>query len=438
VSYTDDFLISRLPTHLFRGRLIVYILFAALSAILVLLYTTYLSRINAGLYQLTQEQMFFRAIFGASQLTLVTFTLPNNDRRPSTVMFTLLYLFLYLPSMLYYILAGGDVGFTIAITVTMLAAIVLLRSVPPIFIETGCARFSNTSIPVIGAIVTGGVVLAGMAIANGTPRFDPLLYSNTYTIRSAFQTPRIPGFGYLVNWVPKVFLPFLAAYFWYKKWYRIVAVVGTVAIIMYLYSPQKLFLAPVPFAAGIVFLSTRKRVLPGLMAISLCVVVGGYIAGIAMDIPALSYQVSARLFFIQGRGQYLYQQFFSAGNPHLWLATTPFNPASPPYTEPVSYLVSGALLDSPHNMNSGVFGDAYAHAGLLGVLALAPLLAGIGRILDGGAYLSDYRLIVAASATPLFTLTQVGITVAIATNGIIAALGIAVLYRPMHYRDQDV
>lgn len=396
-----------------------------LSVLLIVLSSVYIAYLNGTgpeLYPLVVEGIALRVIFGGLCLFAVAILLPSDDRLPSTAALIFVYIFLYIPTILYYIFSNGDLIFTVSVAISILVAIILLQAVPPISIRQivgGCLSRFVALIAMASMIL---IVLAGLFVANGIPSIDPLLYQNTYQIRESMELPRILAIGYMLNWVPKVILPFLAVYFWYKDWLWPTVAVAVLSVIIYMFSPQKLFIAALPFVSLVLYLSRRNRLLSGLTAVSISVIVAGYALGTLTDTVALAYLPSARLFFIQGRGQYLYVDFFKLGNPHLWLTTTPLNPGSSPYSQPVSYLVSGEFLGDPHNMNSGIFADAYAHADLLGVIALGPLLAGTGRLLDGVARRSDWRLVLAASATPLFMLTQVGFTIALATNGILFAI----------------
>lgn len=416
--FTTDHISSALPSNRSGEIGLLLALFFLLSAV----YVGYLHQASSTLYPLHLHGIVLRAIIGSFLLVGIGVVLPSDDTLPSTAALVFVYIFLYTPAMLYYVFAGGDLTFTASMASVMAVTIALLRAIPPISFLQIDRTNSFTAGTLISIILMVIILVFGLFSANGLPSLDPLLYQNTYQIRAALELPPFSGIGYVLNWVPKVILPFLAAYFWYKEWLRTTIMICLLSVIVYLFSPQKLLLAALPFAGVVLILAHCRRLLAGLTIISGSIIIGGYIIGMITDTVALSYLPSARLFFIQGRGQHLYVEFFNSGHPHLWLTTTPINPAPSPYPRPVSYLVSQELLGNAHNMNSGIFGDAYAHAGLLGVIALGPLIAGTGRLLDGVARQSDWRLIFVASATPLFALTQVGFTIAIATNGILFAI----------------
>jgi len=163
--------------------------------------------------------------------------------------------------------------------------------------------------------------------------------------------------------------------------------------------------------------------------------IAAFLATVLFGTRFIAFQAIGRIFYLQAQNQTLYFRYFSE-NPKVWFSTTPFGAVliEYPYEVAIGAHLGNVYRNGGAFMNSGYLGDGYMHAGFLGIIIVS-LLFGITlftvRVLTQSVPVEKSSLVIAALMGPFFNLSQSGLTVALATNGMVFGFGLVVIYTGM-------
>lgn len=363
--------------------------------------------------------------------TVAMLVIPSDQHPFVALSGWLLLIFTIVPVTAYYALTSGPQLFTATVVLAFLIAIEVGKRTPriiPVLNNPNLNLAGYGAHFVIGSLlILIGIVLLGLFIANGPPRTDPLFYQNTYEIRGELELP-FRNFGYLRAWAGNVAIPILAAIYLYRGSYRLFGIVVVTNLLLYMWTPFKLLVALLPFVVGVLWLEYHNKINGGVLAAAVTVMVGIFAIGALTGTTLPRYLVAARMIFWQGRAHFIFFEFFNS-NQHVIFTSTPLNPLDYPYSKPVPFVVSEASgLVGEHNMNAGIFADAFAQGGYAGVLIIGAALGFLLAALESLAKVSDYRILLAGVAIPFFNQTQSAFTIGLLTGGFLLVIGIGVLY----------
>lgn len=359
----------------------------------------------------------------------------TRNRPVMRVTMTTFFVFLAIPILSYFAIADQTWIYPTLVVGSLLVTLQFSR-LPLVDIAQRSYLTERTTILVVGLILTHTVIFYSvLTYWHGTPPLSPLLYEHTYEIRAAFEPPLpslklkgAPVFGYLINWQVKVFNPFLLVYFFKKRRYGLLAAVGFLAVLVYMYVPNTLYVVTPVFVLSVLVLFRFRRVMEGMLALGVVGVFVAYLTLYFWDMITLLYQVEARTLYVVARSEFHFYQWFQQ-NPHIYFTDSPLNPFwEYPYDTRVTYLYTERYLDSSHNANPGYLADGYGQLGAIGMLGFGVIVGVYLWILDSLAARSDPEIVLGLALMPLFNLTQSDLTSNILTNGMFLAVVISAIY----------
>jgi len=376
----------------------------------------------------------FKYLEGTVILLFLTFSVIKGDEsRLSTIALEVILLFLILPTVSYYALAGASRPFTYAFAASFFITIQIPRRLPLVVLKSvididrsplliGIVLFTHSTIVLIMVVISKDLQIDALLL---------LLYDNTSKFRSSIN---ILPLRYAVNWQGKIITPLLVIYFWQKRSWPGVSITIGVSILFFLYNPHKIYLFAILFALIVYYLTARKRLLSGLTITSIIMVtlslIGYYIFQI-FQLRKILFLSTGRMFYAQARIQYLNFEFFKS-SPNIYFSNIslikPILPYTYPYDKSIPYLISNFGTNSSYSANSGYIGNSFAHAGFSGVFLFGMILGIILWILDSAANSRDIKIFVGPAAVSFFMLTQAGLTTGLLTNGILLIMFIILLY----------
>ena len=365
-----------------------------------------------------------------------TLTLPLSITRPSQVLYWILFLTSLVPitTIPYFVADRIAVDpwtifrFNLAVAVSFLALGVIIRRSPP--------KLRVVPLPShlfwVGVIGLSGVSYLMMIITYGVPtRLAPL--TNVYVVRSQFVDLSAASgalIGYMVHWQAEVVNPMLIAIGLSRRRAWIVAVGIAGEVFIYADTGFKSVLLTALFMAVVgVLVSARRRT---WFAYYLCMGSAAVIAGsVLIDhlVHGITFEalLPRRIFYDPGLLGALYDAFFSS-HPldhlshsflHLWVHTS--------YDVAPAYQIGRVYYPGTgQDANAGIWPDAFANFGLLGVFVFTLLLGWVMLIYDGIMRNRDLVFGSLVFVVPSMAVVSTGLFTSLLSHGV--GLAIALMW----------
>lgn len=344
-------------------------------------------------------------------LTLISI-LPKKLNRYSTVFLHLELAIMLIPLLSFYSLANGNRIYMINILLSYCLQILILK----INVSGICKRVKTLNWLVLLMCIIFGIAVLTMSIyANGVPTLAALNLENTYTIRAQIKMPY--GLSYFTDWLCKIISPFFMIYFLSKKNYILSGCFCIISFVMFLIYSNKTYLFILPAIFFVYFLTANNAFIKGLY-VSLA---GGLLGTMMLyffnnNLLMPVSMVARRFLIIPAMLKFRYYDFFSV-NPKVHFADgrigNLFHITSP-YDSPIPIVIR-RFYEGPNSSgsaNTGYWGDAYANAGIWGVIFLSVLLAIMIKIIESITLNTPIEIV---SATSIFTILSLN-DVAFFTN----------------------
>jgi hypothetical protein len=361
------------------------------------------------------------------------YALPRTESRIDALALRLLFVLLLLPTLGFYAVTTQSTTFLLSVTIAfgLACAIVRVRTRNYLeVIENSLFRQRLTSRRMaIGIIVVlSAVTYAGTVAANGLPSLLAVDLSAVYEVRGQFRHA-FPGFVYLFTWQAKVLNPFLVGIGWHRRRPSLVVLGLILQFVLYLYTGHKLFV----FGLILVFLALytieHGEFLTALMRGIATAAIGTLCLFVVTGMNLPAYIIIGRLYFLTADIQFHYVEFFSS-NPFVYLTDSKVGFFLPDqYDRPVPRIIGQTYYSAETYANASLFGDAFSHFGNVGVVLFGGV---VGVIFKGLGWLSERvptPVVIATLLTPLYSLTQTGLTTVLLTHGLAPAALLLLLYR---------
>lgn len=247
-------------------------------------------------------------------------------------------------------------------------------------------------------------------------------FSDIYELRAEDNIKGLDG--YLKNWCVKALFPFFFLYTFEKKQYFRTVLCLVLQMLLYLSFGEKTTLFSMVLVTGVYFVYTLRK--PAILFLGFSVVV---------LIPLIVYlengdydwlsSLSRRFCHVPSAIGYNYYDFFSSGNPHLWLSETMIGRLfgiPSPYPRTFSYYISGGQGMA----NTGIVADAYANGGIYLCILFAIILGLVLLCYDNLVNKRKHAgVIVGILGYSCINLMDNGLLTSLLTNGMLLTLLLA-------------
>lgn len=266
-------------------------------------------------------------------------------------------------------------------------------------------------------LIFGAFIVLLSAILVRIPTFKAFDILGIYELRGANEYGSF--LGYTSSWTAKAILPFTFIYCLDKKHYKkaIIAVILILLLYMIYIFKTHLFI-PVLLLGVYIFCKSNKLIrnmyyLP-ILGVVACMLVF-YMTGNLL-LPSLFVR---RVLMIPAQLKFVYYEFFSVRKKVYFadgVIGSIFNIISP-YEEAIPKTIGAYLGEGESNANTGYWGDAYANAGVLGVILFSVILALMIIILAKLGRKINPSVVVASMTFSLFSLNDGALLTNILTGG---------------------
>jgi len=423
--------------RLLRSRTIMVLICALYVLVFVLVYNRVIVPVW-GYEGFHSKTTLARAAVGWVLAALPSLWMPIRLKRPSQVVYWLLYILALVPSCLVPIYAlddqsRGPLVLTLCLVVVfgLTGLIYRLPLVPLPRIRLESYEFS-----VILALLS--LTCYALMISVFGFHFHYVSFEDTYSVRAQFQDTLVQApalVAYAIGWQAWVINPFVMAVGLRSQRTSWVLAGAGGQFAIYSITAFRSML----FSAGLLLFLLWATRSPKAFGTRLALLWTAIFAGTG---AALSYGyglmaealVGVRMTALPGLLTGYYYEFFSvhpqAHLGHSILKTLVGYPyaAEPPY-------VIGALYfhSASNDANANIWADAYANFGYAGILCFTLLLAILLWLYDSMAVNRDTRLAALAIGLPAFALANGGLLTSLLTNGIVLAMLLMYLMPSMTY-----
>jgi hypothetical protein len=353
---------------------------------------------------------------------------PSDIKRPSQLAFWMMFLIVYIPSILVPFKAlNKPVTDFLPYNATLLLSLLILSAttrVPPPSIFRLPFRVRAFWMLLLPLYV---LMYALMFRAFGLQA--PPSLSDVYDVRLEARSILVNagfGVGYILRWVSNVLNPFLVASGLVSRRWWVVAVGIIGQIFVYSFDGTKSTLFS-PFLIIGFFLLIRQKRFTGFsfsVALSATIFVAGLVDWL-LATPALTLLYVRRFFMVPGLLTGFYVDFFSANPVFMWsqsflggLVENPY----PGYIGP-GFLIGEEYFGNPlGNANANFWADGFANFGIWGVLVVTVVLSLFLFVYDSLAKTVDSKIALLIIAMPFFALTNTALASSLLTHGLFFAL----------------
>lgn len=277
---------------------------------------------------------------------------------------------------------------------------------------------------------------------NGFAGLKAFSLSYIYEMRANAAYP--PGFGYLLAWVTKAFLPFGFLCFLHLKKYRWAALAAAMQVIFYMQTGQKITLL-ILFPMVFIYFCVKtghclKLMYLGLGAGYLATVLLCQLDRLAPEGTPLSLrvgtmaasQIAVRALFIPAGIKFAFYDCFST-HPKLFFSDGQLGRMfgmTYPYKMSSGFVVNAFQGDSfgSANANTGYLGESYAQMGFAGMLLMSLLLALILRSLRVYSRKDFAPLLTALLAIYIIFLNDISLFTNLVTGGMLVTYFLIFIY----------
>ncbi len=418
-------LAASVPARRHHPKLSSALVVVALHVLILVVYLTVVVKVY-GYEGYRSRTVPFLWLMPSVALSLVPIAwLPTRPDRPSAIILWLLHVFVVVPTCAITPLIPvasfwRSVGFSCWVVVCS-----GLAALGPLLPRLSAARPPMDPDAARKAFVAfSSLVIATLVARFGLPT-SLFAYNDIYVRRLEFRATLAGSsgaFGYLIGWLTSTISPILVVSGIVRRHALSICVGGFAMVWVFVVSATRQSLVAVPFGV-ILFWAARRRTTGvgyGVGALGLLGVSGvGYAAtGNLLFVGA----VAERLFAVPGLLGAFYFDFFQRGPAALYRDSFGATFSHSPFDRPITYEIGTTYLNRPQaNANVNVFVDGFANLWLAGLL-IGVLLGLVLWSLDVAARRSALGPTMASLVLIVLALMNVGLTVALLTNGLILAV----------------
>ena len=368
-------------------------------------------------------------------LSVTIMMLPKDRDKPSTYLFYILYIIMFIPTLSFYWLNDQATQYIIYLFLCFALIEYLIKKKKRgirIHIPQGLRIFKLAF--VIYCILNVTLFIRNGGINKNTLRLDLI---------SANRENELTGiWGYILNWNAKAFCPMFFAFFFYKKKWFFVVLTFFLQAMLYLSFGFKAFLFSIVLLLLIAYIINNFhkqyfKILPLFLGM-------GIILCYMFDKLGISrtplFTLPYRTLFIPAQGQFQYYDYFTQYD-FLYFSEGIIGRIlgiSYPYDLPIGMVVNKYIygLQNMSNGNTGVFSYGYADMGLFGMLFSSFILVVLFWIIDGSTRKVPISIVVPAMAYQMIIMNDVNILISINTGGILWTIMLLLVFNSVFSCDE--
>ena len=422
-----------------RSRPILVVICAIYVLVFVLVYNRVIVPIW-GYEGFHSKTTVARAAVGWVLAALPSLWMPIKLKRPSQVVYWLLYILVLVPSCLVPIYALDDqsrgplvLAFCLVVVFGLTGLIYRLPLVPLPRIHLETYEFS-----VILALLS--IICYALMVSAFGFQFHYVSFEDTYSVRAEFQNTLIqapPLVAYAIGWQAWVINPFVMAVGLRSRRMSWVLLGAGGEFAIYSITAFRSMLFSAGLLLFLLWVTLPPKAFGARLAATWTAIFAGTGAalyyGYGLMAEAL---VGVRMTALPGLLTGDYYEFFSV-HPQAHLGHSILKTlVNYPYAAEPPYLIGAIYFHSASNdANANIWADAYANFGYAGILCFTLLLAMLLWLYDSTAANRDTRLAALAIGLPAFALANGGLLTSLLTNGIALVMLLMYLMPPMTYVD---
>lgn len=360
-------------------------------------------------------------------LGLLYWLMPKDRSKLSMIISQILFLVIYVPIQSYYSMANESREWFYLSTVFWVIVFGLLKL--NIRFVLPKVRLKHPGVlTVFIAVLTGLSFFLIFWYMDFTLNLD---FSKVYEVREKFNQTHIPMSGYLINWMAKIFLPFLLLTSLFEsERVKVLPVLLTVlaAVLIFSSTGHKSYLLGFFMALGIaVFLKIRHFFLNLNVSFVFLITTG---LGLFLSAGHLMFasMFTRRLFFLPAQISFFYHETFGDQPVYLSHSILRFFMEYPHELEPAHYIGKHYFGKPENSANNGLVTDGYTNFGSIGVMAWAILFFLLLKLADSISENKNKMVIWPLLFVGFFTFVNGALFTTLLTHGLIPAFLIAYLY----------
>lgn len=349
---------------------------------------------------------------------------PMNKKRPSSFLFLLMTLVIWIPLISYYWMNNQSTAYVSFEMLCILIVAIWCHISPRKFmVGKSISHTFFDALFVVYVVVTLFLIIKRGGI---DPRaFD---FKNVYKIRSEYDNLGKLD-GYLVNWSAKALFPMMSSYMFLRKKRLAMIVSFCLQAGLYLSYGYKAFLASVFLLILIYALIAKRNSIKNIIATFTI----GNVAAYYLDILGISDILRGflpyRTLFIPAKNQFHYYEFFTnhdflnlSGSFLGRLIASEYK-----YDRPIGFVVEAYFISSGSNGNTGVFSYGFADFGFIGMLVVAIIVGFLFWFVDGITYNIPIPLTVGTLSYWVITMNDNSLLITMVTGGFLLLLFLLML-----------
>lgn len=398
------------------------ILFVSLCTYKLIIEFVYLNRISP-LYTyalLTTSVSISKMIYSWLLLILICAVHPIIDNKPSTYIFLLMTLVMWIPLISFYWMSDKPTAYVTCEILCVLLISFWCRLIRNrgFFVGLSVSHVFFDAIFVFYVVVTVYLI-----VKRGGIDLRALDFQNVYDIRSEYNNLKSIE-GYLLNWSARAFFPAMSSYMFIRQKKPPLVLAFVLQIGLYMSYAQKTYLASTALMVLVFVLVSRKH---ALKKIIMAFIIGNA-AAYVLDVSGLS--IAPRVFlpyrtlFVPAKNQFHYFEYFSShkllnlsGSTLGRLIFSKYE-----YDKPIGFIVEAYFRNSGSNGNTGVFSYGFADFGFIGMVIVAFLIGFLLWFIDCTTNKLPLPMTVGAFSYAFVTMNDNSLLITLVTGGLLIIL----------------
>ncbi len=401
----------------------------------------YLNRISPlfSYSLLTTDINVSKMIYSWGICVLICIIHPTDQNKPSTYLFLLMTLIIWIPLISYYWMNNQNTAY---VSCEMLCIMIIA-----LWCRLARKKFffgKTVSHSIFDFLFVVHVLMTLYLIAKrGGIDTRALNFKNVYQIRSEYDNLRSID-GYLVNWSAKAFFPVMSSYMFLRKKKILLAITFLLQIGLYMSYGYKAFLASTFLLLLLFVLIGKRKAFKSIVTTFSIGNVAAYVLDIFDITDALRTFLPYRTLFIPAKNQFHYYEYFSSHDflrlSGSFLGRLLFSEYQ--YDRPIGYIVEAYFINSGSNGNTGVFSYGFADFGFVGMLIAALIVGFLFWLVDSTTYNLPLFLTVGALSYWVVTMNDNSLLITLITGGFLLLLLMIMLLNTsdlvLEYDSKDV
>jgi hypothetical protein len=351
-------------------------------------------------------------------LFLISFFIPKFKKKISNVVIWIIVLLSYIPMLTLYAFKNESRIFMFSSSIFWIFIFILKN------ISFRVKHFYNLK---QGKMMCFGLAcfLFILAIFSLFGEYNPSItfdFSNIYEIRAHYTATVSFLNGYLFNWIAKIIIPFLLAFFFVRRKWLYILPLLLMQVFLFSVTGHKIYFFIPFFCFGLIWIMERKNSFSWLILILIFIITMGIILYLIFDNILFMSWFTRRIMFIPSLLSFEYYNFFSK-HQHVYLSYHwPFKIfLSRPYRLDPAGLI-GEIYHNGSHANNGMMSDGYINFGFLGMVLWAIVYAVIFKIIDFLSYGKDQKVAICIISTLALSFISGSLLTNFLTKGLVLAL----------------